>query len=85
MIINRKRRALGLPQKRIVIIVAPEWCGAMGRANLAAKIAREALDRKLPDAFITCNSAAPRYWVEIKTPTLKAAQEWHNAVLRLAI
>ncbi len=42
MIINRKRRALGLPQKRIVIINAPDGAPQCDRENLARKIAKEA-------------------------------------------
>jgi len=38
----------------------------------------------LPEAFITCTSANPEYYVTIKTQTLKEAQRWHDAVLALS-
>lgn len=38
---------------------------------------------ELPEAFITCTSANPDYFVTIKTKTLRDAHFWHDAVIDL--
>lgn len=52
-------------------------------AQTEAPLLADALADQGRNAFITCNSSAGRYWVDVQFRTLDETQEFHRALIQL--